>query len=132
MVLFHSLYSRISAAFFFCTIYLIISDMFDIITEPDWDIDWLDVQFDPDGNACAMQDRYALKAQERDDDWYSSLISCYEDARDEHGIYSVLTLSAWNELRSYERPSPWDYLDPVVLGPYTREALVGRDDYQEF
>jgi len=105
--------------------------MFDIITEPDWDIDWLDVQFDPDGNACAMQDRYALKAQEQQVSW---IIDCLEALDEEFTPGSAEYQQKHSELQSEltRCEEGWDYLSPVVLGPYTREALVGRDDYREF
>ena len=103
---------------------------------PNWDPGHsLYIEFDPYGDCCAVQCRHARRTEDQYDDEYAELDWAYQCALKEHGIYSVLTLRAWSELRAEERERPeryWMFRDPVFLGPYTREALVGRDDYREF
>ena len=123
---------RIPAAVLGGVIYLTIYDMFDTFTEPDWDS--LYVEFDPYGDACAMQCRHAQRSEDADDAWEADLAWGFESELRAHGLLHPDTLRAWSELCAYRRTrlSYWDYRDSVFLGPYTREALVGRDDYREF
>ena len=96
---------RLLAPFFLCELRITYMNTF---FEPNWNRSWLFVEFDPWGNACALQDRYARKAQEADSAWLCEL-------EDQYGPDSA-------EVKEYEDQHPWwGYLDSVRLGPYMWE-----------
>ena len=83
-------------------------------SEPDWDRDWLYVEFDPRGDACAMQDHYAATAEEMD---HQAYCEDFDLARDEFGENSE-ELFFFLLCREDEPFDHWRYRDAVFLGPY--------------
>ena len=75
------------------------------IGEPNWNRTWLRIEFDPFGDACALQDRYARKAMDSDSEYLWELEEMH--GADSPVVQEFADSHQW-----------WTYNDPVYLGPY--------------